>query len=156
MTYDAASDLTVQVSRPSADTVTVTVIGDIYLSTIETLSQAIRDAAVRFAPPVLALDVSGVKFCDCCGLGALIGARRDLRDAGTRLVITVVSPAVAFLLSIFDLGPSFGLAETSRRPWTMIPPRRRRWPSVLRRALVSREDHGGAVTMAAGTISVPA
>jgi anti-anti-sigma factor len=149
MTYDAASDLTVQVSRPSADTVTVTVIGDVYLSTIEMLSRTIRDAAGRFAPPVLALDVSGVKFCDCSGLGALIGARHELHDAGTRLVITVVSPAVAFLLSIFDLGPTFGLAETSMPPWTMIPPRRRRWPSVLRRALVSRGDHSGAVTMVA-------
>lgn len=153
MKSDAASDLTVRVSPPSADTVTVTVIGEIYLSTIETLSRTIRDAAGRFTPPVLALDVSGVRFCDCSGLGALIGARRDLHDAGTRLVITVVSPAVAFLLSIFDLGPSFGLSETSMHPRTMTPPRRRRWPTVLQRVLVSRggtgDDGGGAGTMAA-------
>ncbi len=60
-----------------------------------TLDEALSDGA-----RVVEVDFSGVEFCDCYGLGVLLGARRRATEQGTDLrLVSVTSPLVRGLLS---------------------------------------------------------
>ncbi|MFD0271692.1 STAS domain-containing protein [Streptomyces sp. NPDC127106] len=59
-----------------------------------TLDEALSDGA-----RVVEVDLSGVEFCDCYGLGVLLEARRRATEQGTALrLVSVTSPLVRRLL----------------------------------------------------------
>ncbi|MDX3540159.1 STAS domain-containing protein [Streptomyces sp. MB09-01] len=57
------------------------------------------DEALSHGARVVEVDFGGVEFCDCYGLGVLLGARRRATEQGTALrLVSVTSPLVRRLL----------------------------------------------------------
>ncbi|MGW0661467.1 STAS domain-containing protein [Streptodolium elevatio] len=68
----------------------------------EAAADALRtEAAARIAEgrPDLVVDLSGVTFCDACGLSALIGIRRGALEAGGSLRLAAVPEDLDHLLT---------------------------------------------------------
>ena len=67
--------------------------GELDLSTAAQLCRAIQTAASEAAlrPPRLVVDLTGLEFCDSTGLGALVGAVREVRVLGGKAVLAVVT-----------------------------------------------------------------
>ncbi|MFV0131769.1 STAS domain-containing protein [Streptomyces sp. HMX87] len=66
---------------------TVSVVGDVDLSSARQLEDALR-AAWAVSPHRIVVDLSNVTFCDCAGLHVLLDARALARQAGIAFVIT--------------------------------------------------------------------
>ena len=73
--------------------------GELDMDTAETLEQAVATLLTR-QPQVLAIDFSGVSFCDSSGIGALIRAHKVAATQGCRLELHRVDPDVR---RVFDL-----------------------------------------------------
>jgi anti-anti-sigma factor len=56
-------------------TLTIALAGEIDLSTRQALAAAIEDAFEQMGVTNMIVDMAGVTFMDCCGLGALIQGR---------------------------------------------------------------------------------
>ncbi len=69
------------------------------MDTAETLEHAVVTLLDQ-APTVLAIDFSGVSFCDSSGIGALIRAHKVAATRGCRLELHRVDPDVR---RVFDL-----------------------------------------------------
>lgn len=74
------------------------------MDTAEQLEQAVS-ALLEDSPAVLAIDFSGVSFCDSSGIGALIRAHKLAAGRSCRLELHRVDPDVR---RVFDL---VGLSE---------------------------------------------
>jgi anti-sigma B factor antagonist len=85
-------------------TATLTARGELDMDTAEQLEQAVS-ALIQDTPTVLAIDFSGVTFCDSSGIGALIRAHKLAASRGCRLELRRVDPEVR---RVFDL---VGLSE---------------------------------------------
>jgi anti-sigma B factor antagonist len=66
------------------DALRVLVSGELVLSTVEELQEAIRKAEQSRAGAIV-VDLSGLRFLDSTGLSALLGAYSRSRDAGHRI-----------------------------------------------------------------------
>ncbi|MFG2825479.1 STAS domain-containing protein [Kitasatospora sp. NPDC048365] len=82
--------------RKTAAVVTAT--GEIDLDTVPALRRQL-DAALREHSEVV-LDLSGVEFMDCHGLGVIIQARNQADRSGGRLVLRGAGPQVLRLLRL--------------------------------------------------------
>lgn len=69
------------------------------MDTAESLEQAVS-TVLQDDPAVIAIDFSGVSFCDSSGIGALIRAHRLAGARGCRLELHRVDPDVR---RVFDL-----------------------------------------------------
>jgi anti-sigma B factor antagonist len=58
--------------------------------------------------PVLALDLTGVRFIDCAGLGALVASCRGARQDGGRLLVVALSPCARRIIEITRLQEVLG------------------------------------------------
>ncbi|MGW2439467.1 STAS domain-containing protein [Streptomyces goshikiensis] len=73
--------------------------------------------------PLTVVDLSGVRFCDCAGLSALLAAHRRARDRGVELQLRAVPPSVARLLRLTHSGDAFLIAPaTAALPGVALPP----------------------------------
>jgi anti-anti-sigma factor len=79
-------------------------VGELDMDTAEALEQAVATLLTQ-TPTVLAIDFSGVSFCDSSGIGALIRAHKVAATQGCRLELHRVDPDVR---RVFDL---VGLSE---------------------------------------------
>jgi len=95
-----------------ASTGVVRVVGDLDIASAAAAGAAIIAAAVDAVRRVT-VDLSGVSFMDCAGLGALITAQARLRDRGDRLVLQGLPCGVRRLLELTGLTE---LAETLSVP----------------------------------------
>jgi anti-sigma B factor antagonist len=77
----------------------VTIRGDLDLATAEPVVRYVKKIIDRHDGPVSA-DLSGVAFCDACGLGALIRIAAYAEQAGRRLVLARPSRAVARIMRL--------------------------------------------------------
>jgi len=77
----------------------VTIAGDLDLATVDETVRYVNDVIDRHDGPVSA-DLSGLAFCDACGIGALIRIARYAERAGRRLELTRPSRAVARIMRI--------------------------------------------------------
>ena len=77
----------------------VTIAGDLDLATVDETVRYVSDIIDRHEGPVSA-DLSGLAFCDACGLGALIRIARYAEHAGRRLELAKPSRAVARIMRI--------------------------------------------------------
>ena len=79
--------------------VVVAIGGDLDLATVEPTVRYVSDIIDRHDGPISA-DLSGLAFCDACGLGALIRIARHAEQAGRRLEFIKPSPSVARIMRI--------------------------------------------------------
>jgi anti-anti-sigma factor len=78
---------------------TVTVRGDLDLATTEWTVRYFAGVIDRHDGPVCA-DLSGLAFCDACGLGALIRVSAYAEQTGRRVEMTRPSPAAARIMRL--------------------------------------------------------
>ncbi len=94
---DDLINLSCQVSADGLATVTVR--GDLDLATADRTVRYVADVIDRHDGPVSA-DLSGLAFCDACGLGALIRITARADAAGRRLELINPSPAVTRIMRL--------------------------------------------------------
>jgi anti-anti-sigma factor len=78
---------------------TVAVRGDLDLATADRTAQYVTDIIDRHDGPVSA-DLSGLAFCDACGLGALIRISAYADAAGRQFELTHPSPATTRIMRL--------------------------------------------------------
>lgn len=92
---------------PQSPVPTVGISGEIDVESGPCLAGWLR-SLMRAWGPVLALDLTGVRFIDCAGVSALLATRRiALRDGGSLHVIAA-SPCVRRIIRITGLQPVLG------------------------------------------------
>jgi anti-anti-sigma factor len=77
----------------------VTIGGDLDLATVDRAVRYVSDIIDRHDGPISA-DLSGLAFCDACGLGALIRIATRAEQTGRRLEFVKPSRAVARIMRI--------------------------------------------------------
>ncbi len=100
--------LTITTQPRTADAVRMDIGGDLDLSTTPALRDALRSMTGLQATANVRLDLSRVTFFDCAAIGVLISSHHDAAGHGAGVAITAASPTVDRLLTLFDLGPTFG------------------------------------------------
>ena len=79
--------------------IVVAIDGDLDLATVDRTVSYVCDIIDRHDAPISA-DLSGLAFCDACGLGALIRIARHAEQAGGRLEFTNPSRPVTRIMRI--------------------------------------------------------
>ncbi|WP_432834257.1 STAS domain-containing protein [Dactylosporangium sp. CA-092794] len=96
-------------ATPSPDgTVTITVSGELDMTSAPELITVLREAIHSHGPSRVELDLTAVTFMDSTGLQVLVAANTDV---GGGLHITGASPPVRRLLQITGVLSEFGLAD---------------------------------------------
>ena len=79
--------------------IVIAIDGDLDLATVDRTVRYVCDIIDRHDAPISA-DLSGVAFCDACGLGALIRIARHAEQVGRRLEFARPSRSVARIMRI--------------------------------------------------------
>lgn len=82
-----------------ADSARATLVGELDLDTAPHVRKAVA-ACLAKRPKSVCLDLTGVGFCDCAGLNALLAARISVHEAGAVLVVEGIGPQLARLLTL--------------------------------------------------------
>lgn len=107
---DAGTPLTVTVDDRGGVYV-VHAVGEVDLSTVPLLDGAL-DAGLSSGRGTVVVDLRGISFVDCTGIGLLTQARCRARRQGTRLHI-LAGRAVARTAAILDLTTALGLHDAA-------------------------------------------
>ncbi|MEV6733747.1 MULTISPECIES: STAS domain-containing protein [unclassified Streptomyces] len=84
--------------------------GELDLETVPAVRDAVR-RCLDNRPARLRIDISGVSFCDCSGLGALLWAKAEAARAGTGFHLSgPPQPIVARVLDATGAAAHLGLA----------------------------------------------
>ena len=89
-----------------AEPTTVQLSGELDLVTCPELREELLHV-LRSSSRMLVLDLSGVTFCNACGLSLLIDLQRCARQRGIILALTQPRPCVSRLLHISGLDRTF-------------------------------------------------
>ena len=84
--------------------------GELDLNTVNAIVWAL-DEAIDTGCILVGVDLSGVSFIDCSGIGALIGAMHRLNAASAELCVHRVSPEVSRMLKLTGTDVLFGVAD---------------------------------------------
>ncbi len=95
-------NLTLSVTRPEPRVALVEVAGEIDVVTTPQLRAALYELADDEAVHTIVVDLDGVEFIDSSGLGALIGAGRQLRSHGADRQLRIACTR-AHLLRVFEI-----------------------------------------------------
>lgn len=87
---------------PDDDAQILNVQGELDLATADILHLRAR-AAINGHVRLLLLDLTGLSFCDACGLGALVRIANDADAAGCRYGLIALQPSVAKIMRITGL-----------------------------------------------------
>jgi anti-sigma B factor antagonist len=110
----------------------ITIRGDLDLATADRAVRYVKEVIDRHDGPVSA-DLSGVAFCDACGLGALIRITAYAEQAGRRLELARPSRSVARIMrlthvddrllepALVVLGGAGPTAAAAQLAWTRTP-----------------------------------
>ena len=90
----------------------VRVTGDLDAATAPRLRRCLSELA-ELGVDDFALDLSGVRFFDCAGLGALVSAKKRLRATGGDLRVVAASRTVRRVLVLTGFAGAFGLGDGS-------------------------------------------
>jgi anti-anti-sigma factor len=85
----------------------VAVGGELDLESGPCLADWLR-SLLRARGPVLALDLSGVRFIDCAGVGALLASCRAAREGGGRLFVVALSQCARRIIELTGLQEVLG------------------------------------------------
>jgi anti-anti-sigma factor len=81
----------------------VAVVGEVDLTTAKQLRDRLLIVLHDQAPAVLDVDLAGVSFLDCAGIGALVAVRTLAIDAGRQLRVSQPLPNVRRILELSGL-----------------------------------------------------
>lgn len=97
----------------SGDVVIVVLSGEVDLS-VEKQFRAMLDEALRGQPPpVVVVDLAGVRFLDCAGVRVLLRARRAAHARGCALTVRDPQPIVEQVLRVLQVADVLGLPRPS-------------------------------------------
>jgi anti-anti-sigma factor len=111
----ALTQLHIDTSWPSPGIALVVVAGEIDLATAHLLRERLLGVLHEQSPAVVDVDLVGVTFLDCTGIGALVSARNAAIQAGGQLRVTNAHPIVWRVLELT------GLAGVLTRPGWLPP-----------------------------------
>ncbi len=89
----------------------VTMCGELDAVDAEAVGSVLTSAAD--GNPRLAVDLTGLKFIDCCALGVLARARAQARRAGGDLVLAAPGPLVRRTLTLAEMSHGFAVSATT-------------------------------------------
>jgi anti-anti-sigma factor len=104
---------------PSPGTVRVAVTGEVDMATATVLRDKLLDALDGQSPSVLEVDLAGVTFLDCAGLGALVAARNAAVQTGRQMRVSHPQPIVRRVLAVTGLITL--LATPIDQPEALVP-----------------------------------
>ena len=93
----------VAVGRWSPTTVTLAAVGEVDMATAPVLLERLIGVLRVDHPEVVEVDLTGVRFLDCAGVGALVAARNAALQVGCRLRVCHLQPIVHRVLEITGL-----------------------------------------------------
>jgi anti-sigma B factor antagonist len=102
MTTDAQFEATV--SDPGVPVLLVR--GEIDVASAPEFHASLSDL-IGQGPEIIIVDMSEVSFIDSTGLGVLVGAEKQMRDAGQALRLVVTQPQIIRLLELTGLDQVF-------------------------------------------------
>lgn len=108
--------LQVAVSCPWPGTARVAVVGEVDLATAAALRERLLSVLRDQSPAVLDVDLAGVTFLDCAGLGALVGVRSAVVHTGCRMRVCHPQPIVRRVLEVTGLLGVFTAETTQPEP----------------------------------------
>jgi anti-anti-sigma factor len=104
---------------PSPATVRVAVTGEVDMATATVLRDRLLDVLDGHGPSVLEVDLAGVTFLDCAGLGALVTACKAAVRTGRQMRATHPQPFVREVLAVTGLLTL--LATAIDHPEALVP-----------------------------------
>jgi anti-anti-sigma factor len=107
--------LRIATSRPSPAIARIDLVGEVDLANAPELRDRLLAMLHDHDPDLLDVDLGGVTFLDCTGLGALIGARNAAVNAGRQLRVLHPQPFVRRILEVTGLLDVFTAAATHPR-----------------------------------------
>ncbi|MGP3685755.1 STAS domain-containing protein [Streptomyces sp. IBSNAI002] len=87
------------------DACEVSVAGELDVDTAPELRAALAQAMATYQQ--VTVDLAGLRFCDCTGLGALLAAARTAKAGGAELRLRSVPDCVARLARLFPTDGAF-------------------------------------------------
>jgi anti-anti-sigma factor len=99
----AFSQLRIDTTYPSPDTARAAVVGEVDLATAPEVRDRLLNVLRKYPPATLLVDLSGVTFLDCTGLGALIAVRNAAVRVDCHLRVTSPPPIVYRMLDLTGL-----------------------------------------------------
>lgn len=114
----SSAQLHIDTSVPSAATARVAVTGEVDMATADTLRERLLRVLHQHSPVLLDVNLAGVSFLDCTGIGALVGVRNAAVQAGCRVRVTDPQPIVRRVLRVTGLLRVFTapIEQPQRRP----------------------------------------
>ncbi|WP_018352144.1 STAS domain-containing protein [Longispora albida] len=103
-------ELSISVRHDTSETV-VALIGEIDISTVPQLTEAVEQALAETSASRLVLDLEKVTFCDSQGLGTLVVLNRAAARARSALVLANVGEFLHRLLDVTGLKQAFLIRE---------------------------------------------
>ena len=95
------------ISRIAPERITMTVRGEIDITTAPEFRHAMTDHLWHGPATTLHVDLSGVSFMDSSGVQAMLAVQRTARLMGGGLIVTRTSPHVYRLLSLMGVAARF-------------------------------------------------
>lgn len=123
--------LSIKVALPSPAVARIEVIGEIDLATGPIVALRLLAVMQEHRPAIIEIDLGGVTFIDCAGLGTLIAARAAAATISCQLWVTGARGLTERVLLVTGLLPAF---TAPIAPPVGTPSRWRRWrPRLSRR-----------------------
>ena len=108
--------LSVNIGWLSPATANATVVGEIDLTTTPRLRDLLLGAMRSRVIVLLDVDLSGVSFLDCSGIGALVLVRNAAIQNGRQMRVTHPQPFVRHVLDVVGLLDAFGVEPHPAEP----------------------------------------
>jgi anti-anti-sigma factor len=112
----ALPQLHIETSYLSPSTVWVAVVGNVDLATASVLADRLQEVLREQAPAVLVVDLAGVSFLDCTGVGVLAAMRNAVVERGRRMWIVHPQPIVSRVLELTGLLDELTAPIVRQRP----------------------------------------
>jgi anti-anti-sigma factor len=93
----------IDTTYPSPDTARAAVVGEVDLATAQDLRDSLLKVLREHPPVALTVDLSGVTFLDCTGIGALVAVRNAAVQVDCHLRVTGPRPNVRRILDLTGL-----------------------------------------------------
>lgn len=138
----ALTQLYMDTDYASSGTVCVAVVGEVDLATAPVLRNRLVDALHEQHLAVLEVDLAGVTFLDCAGVGAFVAARNTAVQTGRQMRVTHPQPIVRRVLELA------GLLEVLTAPIDQPPPARSGYPSRTERTPTAATQPPGVMAAA--------
>jgi anti-anti-sigma factor len=97
------AQLHIDASYPSPGTARVAVTGEVDLATAPALRERLLGVLHEQSPDLIDVDLAGVTFLDCAGIGALVAVHNAAVQAGRRMRVTRPQPIVRRVLEVTGL-----------------------------------------------------